>query len=266
MPRHLSPSCLALLLCPACFVPQDSRPQVDIGATFASKFVHRGMTMVARPVLQPRLDVALPTTVEDGTLLVRTFANMNLENGVGSAWFPQGHAGRFTQIEYIGAWEQKLGAFDVQTGIHSYNVPNGLEFPNGERGGTTEVFATVSANVLETKPFLSLHYDFDEVRSTYLRGGISEDFELADGLTLNVLGWLGYARAGQSAWMYGIDRTGLADLAGSIELGYVYDERTTFDCGLHGSLIVDSTIQDWFGQLGIDDSPWWVTLGVNWAF
>lgn len=271
MPRHPSSSSLLSLLplpllCSGCFVPMDATPRVDVGARLASKFVHRGMTLVDRPVLQPHLDVVLPTTVEDAQLGIRTEASMDLKNNVGSAWFPDGHAGRFTQIEYRADWAQQVGDFFLQGGIHSYNLPNGLEFPNGERGGTTELFAFASADVLETTPYLSIHYDYDEVRSTYLRAGISEGFELAEDVTLELDGSLSYAGGGQSAWMYGIDEAGFADLRAEAVVNWAWDERTGIHAGLHGSLIVDSTIERWFKQLGIDDDVWWVSLGVNWTF
>ncbi|MCR9248628.1 MAG: hypothetical protein NXI31_26675 [bacterium] len=266
MPRSLLTSLLLSLPLAGCFIPQDTQPQVGLGARIADKFVHRGMTMVNRQVLQPHLDVVFDTVVENSALGIRAEANMDLKNNVGAAWFPDGHAGRFTQMEYIVDWSQKVGDFDLRGGIHNYNLPNGLEFPNGERGGTTEAFVTASTEVLETTPYLSIHYDFDEVRSTYVRAGVVEGFELAENLLLEVDASLGYAGGAQSSWMYGINEAGFADLRGSVLLSYGYDDRTSIDAGLHGSMMVDSTIEGWFKQLGIDDDPWWVSLGVTFSF
>lgn len=262
--RHLAALCALTAFLSGCILPEDRHPTVTFGTELASKFVHRGQTLVNQPVLQPTLQVDSPTT-DGGAMRVTVEANMDLRNNTGRAWFPDGHAGRFTQIEFVGAYSRRLGDVDVEVGLHSYNLPNGLEFPLGERGGTNEVFAIASMEVLEATPYLALNYDFDEVRGSYLRGGITEDFDLGDGFALNLDGSIGYASSAQSAWMYGIDASGFADLLGSAELSWLYDQRTTLTFGLHGSTILDSTLRRWFVQdLGFDADPIWVTLGVVW--
>jgi len=265
MPRRLLASLCALtVLATGCILPEDQKPTVTMGTTLASKFVHRGQTLVNQPVLQPSLQVESPT-VDGGNMRVAIEANMDLRNNTGAAWFPDGHAGRFTQIEFIGAYSRNLGGIDVEAGLHSYNLPNGLEFELGERGGTTEVFVTASTEVLEARPYVSLHYDFDEVRASYLRGGITEDFELGDNLLLNLDGSIGYAASSQAAWMYGLDHGGFADLRGTAEVSYQYDARTALAFGLHASTITDKTLRRWFvNDLGFDADPIWVTLSVVW--
>ncbi|MBL9078376.1 MAG: hypothetical protein JNL08_12775 [Planctomycetes bacterium] len=256
--------CALAVVCGACILPEDQHPQVALGVTLASKAVHRGQTLVDRPVLQPSLSITSPTT-DGGGMRLGVDANMDLRNDTGSAWFPDGHAGRFTQIEFIGAYSRTFGDVTVEGGLHSYNLPNGLEFPLGERGGTTELFVTASANVLEATPYVSLHYDFDEVRAGYYRGGLTEDFELGEGWLLTLDGSLGYAASSQAAWMYGLDESGFADLRGSAEVGWQYDPRTVLTFGLHGSSMVDKTLRRWFvNDLGFDADPVWVSLGVAW--
>lgn len=251
-------------LCGGCILPPDQDPQVTLGATLASKFVHRGQTLVDRPVLQPSLAITSPT-VDGGGMRIGVDANMDLRNNTGDAWFPDGHAGRFTQIEFVGAYRRTFDDVTVEAGVHSYNLPNGLEFAFGERGSTTEAFVTASANVLEATPYVSLHYDFDEVRAGYYRAGVTEGFDLGDGWQLDLDGSLGYAASSQSAWMYGLDESGFADLRGSAEVSWVYDERTVLSFGLHASSMIDKTLRRWFVQdLGFDADPIWVSVGVVW--
>lgn len=256
---------LPLFLIPACIVQEGAKPTVDLGVTMASKFVHRGMTMVDKPVLQPSLAVGLPATT-GGTLGISAEGNIDLSNDTGDAWFPNGHAGRFTQIEFLADYSHRLDWLDLRFGLHNYNLPNGLEFPNGERGGTSEVFLTLSAEVLEATPYVSFHYDWDEVRDLYVRAGITESFDLAENLSLRLDGSIGHAGKRQSSWMYGILESGLADLRGSILLSYAYDKRTLIDLGVHGSKILDSDLDRWFDDLGISASPLWFSLGVGWTF
>jgi hypothetical protein len=257
-----------------CIVPKDQKPTVALGGEFATKFVHRGMTLVDNPVIQPELGVLLP--IENGdTIRVRTMANIDLRNDTGDAWFPDGHAGRATQIEAQVGYAKQFGDVSLFAGVHSYNLPNGTEFVNGERGGTTEVFLVASANVLEATPYFEIHYDYDEVRGAYYRGGISEDIPIGSEKepdsqrprwSIALDGSLGYVSEAQSSWMYGFDQAGLADLRGEIVLRYQFDGRTRLSIGAHGSAIWDDDIDDWFRQLGIDDDPIWFTAGVQWIF
>jgi len=271
---------LALLLCAVsvsaagCFVPEDAKAGVSIGSEFATKFVFRGMTQVDAPVFQPRIAVALPT-IHGDQVQVSTLANMDLTNDNGDAWFPQGHAGRFSAIDFRLAYQKQLNdTFQVTAGVFGYNLPNGQEFPNDgrggpgeERGGTSEVFVTVSANVLEATPYFSWHYDYDEVHGTYYRAGLTESFEINDTWNVVLDGSLGYTSSAQSDWLYDLDESGFADLRGKILVNYQYDPRTTLTAGLHGSSIVDNDIDAWFNDVGVpNDDPIWVSLGVNWTF
>lgn len=258
------------LTAPACIIADDAAPGVLLQVEGATSFVHRGMTLVERPVVQPQLAVELPTA-DGGTLGVRAEANMDLKNSTGRAWFPDGHAGRFTQLEYVVDYQRDIPlgeetSIQLRTGVHSYNLPNGLEFPNGERGATSEVFGQLSMDLLGTTPYLAHHYDFDEVRSSYLRAGVTERFDISDSLWIVADASLGYNGSAQSSWMYGIDEAGFSDLRGSLSLFYAYDDRTDIELGVHGSTMVDSTLNSWFGDLNIPDDVIWGTIGTTWMF
>jgi hypothetical protein len=263
--RALVSLALVSVTATSCIVPEDTKPDVAFGATLATKFVHRGMTLVDNPVLQPELAIEMPTNWGDRIGLAAE-ASMDLRNDTGGAWFPDGHAGRFTQIEFQGSYERRFGDLAIRGGVHSYNLPNGLEFPNGERGGTTEAFVRASAEVLEANPYVSVHYDFDEVRGAYYVAGIAEDIPIDEKWSIALDGSIGYVSEAQAAWMYGIGESGFADLRGEIVLKYRCDPRTQLHAGVHGSLIVDDTLDDWFRDLRIDDDPIWFSFGVAWFF
>ena len=249
----------------ACILPKEEHAKVSLGTTLASKYVHRGQTLVDGPVFQPKLAVTA-NTVDGGSVRLQAFANMDLRNDTGAAWFPDGHAGRITEMEYVGAYSRSVGGIDLEGGLHSYNLPNGLEFVNGERGGTSEIFVTASTEVLEARPYASIHYDFDEVGGAYYRGGITESFDLGAGFELVLDGSLGYVSEAQAAWMYGLAESGFADLRGMAELTYLFDERTVLSFSLNGSTIEDSDLRRWFvNDIRIDADPIWVTLGVVWV-
>ena len=265
--------CVISVASTGCFVPENAAPSVSLGGVVASKFVHRGMVNVDRPVFQPTMSMSLPTENGD-SISVTARGNMDLSNNNGNAWFPNGHAGRFSQIDFIGTYSHQLTeTINIRGGLFSYNLPNGQEFsrdgsgPGEERGGTTEVFVVASANVLETTPYVSWHYDFDEVRSAYYRLGITESFEINDEWNVVLDGSLGYAASGQADWLYDLDESGFADLRGFAKVNYLYDNRTTISAGIHGSTLVNGTLRDWSTNIGdIDSDPIWFSLGVNWSF
>jgi hypothetical protein len=270
MHRRLASSlALVALTAAGCIVPENQKPSVGLGGTFATRYVHRGMTLVDNPVVQPKLAVELPLVTGDA-LGVDVEGSMDLRNDTGGAWFPDGHAGRFTQVEMQVAYSKTIGDVSLLGGVHTYIVPNGLEFPNGERGETKEVFVIASTTVLDARPYVAMHYDYDEVRGAYYRGGIREDIPLGTlfdrKLQLDLDGSVGYVSEAQGAWMYGLGESGFADLRGEAVLSLQYDARTRISIGMHGSLILDDTIDDWFSQLGIDDDPIWFTAGVAWSF
>jgi hypothetical protein len=267
--------CVVSVTATGCFIPDGATANVGIGGEFATKFVHRGMVNNDRPVFQPKLSMALPTKNGD-TISVTTRANMDLKNDNGKAWFPNGHAGRFSEIDFIATYSHQLTeTINLRGGLFNYNLPNGQEFPKNrdgsgpgeERGATTEVFVIASFNVLETTPYISWHYDFDEVHSAYYRAGITESFPINEQWAVVLDGSIGYAASGQSDWLYDLDQSGWADLRGFAKVNYAYDDRTTISAGAHFSSIVDSAIDRWSTNVGdIENDPIWFSLGVNWQF
>ena len=167
------------------------------------------MTQVNRPVWQGTVVLEVPTH-GGGALGGSVQGAMELQNDNGRSWFPDGNGGSFTQIDVVTYYQHELGPLLLDAGLHNYNLPNGLAFPNGPRGATSELFVHASTELLGTTPYAGWHYDFDRVDSPYGFAGIFEDFELADDLWLRLDGSLAYAGSAQAWWLYGIDASGLA--------------------------------------------------------
>lgn len=280
--------CISSVLLTGCLVTEDATPSVEAGAKFASAFVFRGQTNVDRPVIQPNLRVSMDA-IGDTFIQASMFGNIDAQNNTGSAWFPDGHAGKFTEVDLgvsIGKsffWEEADMGVTLTAGVETYILPNGLEFPFGERGNTSEVVLAAEFDILETNPYVVFHYDFDEVDGTYTTFGIREQFPLglvADSLgawAITLDGSISYTSSAEANWLYGLDEAGFADLRGSMVLTYDYDDRTQFNLGIHGSTIVDNTLDEWFTTLAnsssafgansaIADDVIWATLGVTWVF
>ncbi len=259
-------------LTPSCIIAKDAKPDLVAGIDLASSYVHRGMVQNEEGVLQPTVDISLPAK-QNGRLIMRTFANMDLSNETGNAWLPDGHAGKFSQIDYNLLYEQQLGERTLITGgFINYNLPNGLEFPFGERGATSEFLISglyqLPEELLSLTPSFALHYDFDEVEGFYLRAGLNHQYEISDQTSLSSALGFGWMDGDQTFWNYGIsgDVSGLADATLRLTVDHEYMPGTILTGFAAYSHIMDSDLRDWFDLIQIDSSPLFGGLGVRWIF
>ena len=250
-------------------VPPDAVPSLLVEADVASQYNFRGMVNSEEDVLQLGVTAFLPTKAETGDIKLKTWGNIDLHNDNGDAWFPDGHGGEFTQIDFEIAYSDVFYDFDVQSGLVSYSLQNPDDFPLAtERGETREVFFHASKLVnWDLLPFLRFHYDFDEVDGLYIIGGVSREFEIREDTFANAALSLGHVDDDQANWLYGtsLGEDGFADLRLTGEVQHAYDANTTFRASLNYSTMIDSDLSDWFDVIGIDPDNFWIALGVTWA-
>ncbi len=67
---------------------------------------------------------------------MRIWANMDLHKGTGQAWFPDEHAGKFSQIDFDVSWARELRGSFPKAGLPQHNLQQGAEFLTSERGKT----------------------------------------------------------------------------------------------------------------------------------
>ncbi len=266
----------AALLCaaflPSCIVPADAKANVTAGVDFANSYVHRGMIQNEEGVMQPQASIVIPAK-RDGRIILRTWANMDLSNETGDAWLPDGHAGKFSQIDYNLLFAQRVNeSLEVTGGFINYNLPNGLEFPFGERGATNEflIGATYQLpdKLLALQPRLALHYDYDEVDGLYVNAGVSHAYEASEKVLVTSDLGLGWMDGNQTFWSYGLpdDISGMADLQLKVQGDYEFEPGTTFTGFLAYSRVMDSELRDWFDLIQIDADQVVASLGVRWQF
>lgn len=246
-------------------VPDDAKPEAQFGLEAADKFVLRGMPQNRNGVLQGSLDVTLPTKWGD-SITVGTFANMDLHDNTGRAWYPDEHAGRITEMEFAGTYAHSFGPVDMAAGVHNYNVPDGESFPNGPRSSTNELFAHFAGDVLGARPELQVRYDFDQGEGVYVRFGLGEEFQISERWKIDAQGYLGYTSRGQALWNYGIRESGFSDVLGRLAIEYALDPHATLGLHVSASSIIDSGIETWFDQIGIPTNNTWAGLFVRWAY
>lgn len=249
----------------SCIVAKDARPELDVGVDVASQYNFRGMPMNTTGVLQPSLNAALPA--KGGAYLDFTaWANMDLQNDTGDAWLPDGHEGTFSEIDLSFAYSNQFDWGDLGTGYHSYNWPNGTEFPFGERGATGEVFLSYGKEVVGVYPQIMVRYDVREVDDFYIWGGVSDGWNLRQDLVFDLALRLAWAGSSMAEWLYGLAQGGLADLRVSGVVSYAFSEHIVLRGEIAGSTMVDGTMRDWFDTIGIDPTNAWVSVGAVWSY
>ncbi|MCA8959281.1 MAG: hypothetical protein KDC38_02160 [Planctomycetes bacterium] len=257
-------SLVAVIALSGCILPDEASPRVAATLQGASQYNHRGMVQNEHEVVQAELRVDLPT-VDDGNIRIASFGNMDLRNDTGDAWFPNGHGGKFSEVDLMAAYGRRIGALSATVGATSYILPNGTEFPNGERGTTTEFFLNLTGEVLGITTEAELHYDWDEVDGYYAKLGARKIFR-RNRLAFELGAHVGYSDDNHSEWTYGLKEAGLADLRGTAKVNFAFDDRTDLFARLGASTILDSDLRDWFDLIGINENNIWLELGVDWSF
>lgn len=281
MPRALL--VMVLFLIGGCLAPQGWRPSFEVSALAATQYNRRGMVENERGVAQGEAKTRLPVPF-GGAFQLKAWANMDLTQHTGDAWFPDGHGGEVTEVDLTGSYGRPVGPLDLSAGWTTYVLPHGNEFLNGDRPTTGEVFAAIGADVLPESsfgfyPLFIAFYDPVEVDGFYLNAGVSKGWGLTEDLRLILGASLGYSEENHSLWTYGFEAAGFTDLRGTLTLEYRVTDTVTLAAGVAASTILDDEIREWVehraiverrsdGTLkrGIDTDTVWGTLGVSWRF
>jgi hypothetical protein len=256
----LAPALLALGGC----VFTSERPTVDASAQVASNYIFRGQVFTDRPVLQTGLAVNVPT-LGGGTTTARAWGNLDLDDSTGDAWFAPGHAGDFTEIDLSLAYAHRIDTVELAAGLIHYSWPFGDEVTFAPFPPTSEAFLRGSVEVLGLRPAVTLHWDFDEVDSLYVRGEVARSFELAAALRLALRGWIGWSDAKHSYWLYRTHQDAWADAGLGATLSWDADDVTSVYADVAGTTIVDDDLRAWFAPR-IDADNVTFSLGVAWAW
>lgn len=262
------PALLVLPLFASCIIDDTARPGVDVDMQAVTADVHRGMVQTENGALIPGTVISLPAK-EEGTLLIVTEGSVELSDDTGNAWRPDGHSGRLARFDWSVLYEQALDNFLLTFGLINYNLPNGLEFPFGERGATSEVMFEVAADVWKgIVPRVRFNYDIDEVEGLYMQVGVSKGFRFGESWTLDLDLGLAWMDDHQAEWNYAQTppANGLADLRTTARTAYAFDDHTSAAIELGYSRVMDDDFRDWFDVIDIDPDQTWIGLGLHWSY
>lgn len=275
---HLATVVAAGPLLTSCLISTETyNPSIELETAALSQFNHRGMVQNDEGVAQFTGRTTLPSRWEDGRFHARVMGNMDLSNDTGDeAWFPDGHAGEFTETDFELGYTHRLSErFDLTVGTISYVLHNGQEFITdspafSERGETKELFAALSAKAGPVNPFLQGNWDYDEVEGFYGRLGLaSNSYALAESLTFDGDVAVGYSDEDHAVWTYGeapgFD-SAFVDLLARLHLTYRLDTENTLALTLGYASIIDDDQEDWFEVLGIEPDNVFLGFAWNWSF
>ena len=247
-------------------MPAGNTPSVSLGVDAATQYNHRGMPQNATGVLQPSAAVTLPA-VADGLMTLSTWGNMDLQDDVGDAWYPDGNALRFSEIDYIATYARRFGDVDTRFGIHNYNLPRGDRFPFGARGSTVELFGHAEYDFQNGWfPFVELRADIDEAEGWYAFAGCAKSIPIDEAFTFEAEAYASYSDSQQADWNYALTHSGFADARLSTKIAWQYDDATTLHALAAFSTMLDSEYRDAFDNNGIDTENAWLALGATWSY
>ncbi len=257
---------LGLCFLPACLVPPGNQINADISVDAATQYNRRGMPQNKTGVLQPALALHLPTST-DGILTLSTWGNLDLQDDTGHAWYPDGNALRFSEIDYVATYEKRYGQTDVSYGVHNYNIPRGDRFPFGVRGATVELFGRAEYDMQNGWfPLAELRVDVDEADGWYAFVGCAKSIPINDKFTFEAQGTVAYIDPSQAFFDYAVRESGLADGRVTAKLFYQFDAATRFTLLAAYSTMIDQKFRDSFDANRLATENAWISTGVNWSY
>ncbi len=260
------------LLLAACVVPDGARPSATFGVDVATQNNRRGVVLNERLVAQPSVSVALPAE-QQGTLVARTWGNLDLSNSNGDAWVPDADRFGFSQLDWSLLYEQAIDDYLLTMGFITYNLPKGGML--AKSAATSEFMVEASTQLSDEywalQPRIALHYDYDAIDGVYLRLGVAREFAIDEKLGADVDLHLGWMDDNQAYYTYGAmmqqyASSGFADLRITGRLTYAISDHIAAHGFASLSELVDGDFRDKLDEVGIDSAQMWIGAGVTWSY
>ena len=190
--RHVRAHTAVLtLLAFASTAPAFAQTTIDVEIAGFSKYVWRGVSITNNPVVQADLALSIPLSI--ASLNIGAWANIeplryddvnDISQGGGVA------APDVTEFDWRADIARTFSIASITAGATGYQYPNKLGVTSDAR--TIELYGKLQLDPPSLSLTLSLYYDVDKVRGSYLEGGLSKSVGLTPGfaMTLGALaGW-----------------------------------------------------------------------------
>jgi len=260
--RHTIKLCFLLLVITQACVTVTEPPTIESELRIRSQHVFRGISQtdgkVVQAINQWTLDLG-----EGQSFSLGTFLNADGTNNAGDGAFPDGNGGQITRVEFEPTWTWDLDGDTFSVGAVNRSHPN----ING-LGDTTEAVLAWSpgSQIMNYQPRLKLYYDLEDGDGMYTQLGVTRGYELAPSWRLETSFDLSHADSDQAEALYKIDRAGFADLTGQAVVHWKRSENLEITTSIAASTIVSNHLGESLEDNGLDDSNFWLGIGMNWSF
>lgn len=202
---------------------------VEFDATFASKYVWRGIVFVDDWVAQPSVTAAV------GNFSVNVWADYNLTD-------QNNLKNKFDEIDLTLDYTFGLGDFSIPVGLITYT------FPNSTVPDTTEIYVGLGYDWI-VSPSVTVYKDIVEANGLYCLGALDYSLELpapsdmvAWGIDIGVS--IGYGNEEHNSFNYGVDEAGWTDMSAYLAIPVGIGEYFSITPGVTYTALVDDDIKD----------------------
>jgi hypothetical protein len=252
---------LCLLFAQAC-VTVTQPPKIESELSVLSQHVFRGVSQTDGKVVQALNEWSLDFG-EGQRFSLGTFLNADGTNDAGDGAFPDGNGGQITRVEFEPTWSWDRGGDTFSAGVVNRSHPNipGL-------GDTTEAVLTWHAGyqIMNYQPILKLYYDLEDGDGMYTQLGITRVYEMAPGWRLETSFDLSHADSDQAEVLYRTDRAGFGDFTAQTVLRWERSSNLEITASIAASTIVSNHLGESLKDNGLDDSNFWLGVGMSWGF
>ena len=219
----------------------------EAGVDVAGRYAWRGLVLTDDPVVQPWVAVGAWGL----TFTVWANADTTDVNGVEHD---------VSEIDYSLGYSHDIGKASLSVGVIYY------DFPHTEFDSTTEANAAVAFDV-PTQPSLTVNYDFDLIKGTYVSADIAPAFDFgqaAEHVTwgLELGAGLGYGDADYVAGYFLDAGSGLVDIHGRAAVPFAFGDHFSVTPSVGYMSVPDADLTAAAGLKSI----YWGALGLSASF
>jgi len=254
-------SFLFLLFAQAC-VTVTEPPTIESELRVRSQHIFRGVSQTDGNVVQA-LNAWSLDLGEGQRFSLGTFLNADGTNNAGDGAFPDGNGGQITRVEFEPTWTWDRGGDTLSAGLVNRSHPNidGL-------GDTTEAVLAWQPGyqIMNYQPSLRLYYDLEDGDGMYVQLGVTRGYEMAPGWRLETSFDLSHADSDQAEVLYKTDRAGFGDFTAQAVLRWERSSNLDITASIAASTIVSNHLGESLEDNGLDDSNFWLGVGMSWGF
>ena len=216
-------------------------------ATYASKYVWRGIVVTEDPVFEPSVEVAV------GDLTLNVWANIDTTD-------VNDFDGQANEIDYTLDYTMSFEWLSVSVGAIHYAFPQAHVFD------TTEAYLALAAD-MPTSPTLTVYQDLDEHDGQYITLGFGHTFEEVwtpspeVAMSVELSAQFAWGSRKHNTFYYGAG-SGWADTVVGVALPFAIGENMTVTPYVNYMWILDDSVTSALGR----DDAFWAGLSVTVGF